>query len=224
MLASVESCRGRGGVNFLFDRYGPRSVLRLIHDWVKRIWREPTGSKPAAEPAVRILLMAPVPTAAMDAYIILGISRADAADEAVVREAWRRRALEAHPDKGGSEEAFLEVQTAYEMLRTSSQGMKAGTARNGRSSSGGDGSGSDPWQARPPQKEAQFAHSQTHSAGAAPTPTMYYSTRTRWHMQFHCDRSCHGLRNAVRIFEDRERPRDLEPCPTCVPKRWATKS
>jgi hypothetical protein len=37
-------------------------------------------------------------------------------DAAELRAAWRRRVLEAHPDKGGHEEDFLAVQGAYDYL------------------------------------------------------------------------------------------------------------
>jgi curved DNA-binding protein CbpA len=35
---------------------------------------------------------------------------------AELRAAWRRKVLEAHPDKGGHEEDFLAVQGAYDYL------------------------------------------------------------------------------------------------------------
>lgn len=50
-----------------------------------------------------------------DLYGILGVAR-DADDEAIKR-AYRRRAMELHPDAGGDEEAFKELTTAYEVLK-----------------------------------------------------------------------------------------------------------
>ena len=49
-----------------------------------------------------------------DAYAVLGIDRG-ASDDAV-RVAYRRMAKKHHPDKGGSEEEFLRVQEAYQVL------------------------------------------------------------------------------------------------------------
>jgi len=45
---------------------------------------------------------------------ILGLARG--ADAAAVRAAYRRKVKEAHPDRGGSEEAFKRVTEAYEAL------------------------------------------------------------------------------------------------------------
>jgi len=50
-----------------------------------------------------------------DYYQVLGVA-ADATDEEV-KAAYRKAALEHHPDKGGDAERFREVQEAYEALR-----------------------------------------------------------------------------------------------------------
>lgn len=46
---------------------------------------------------------------------LLGVARDASPDE--LRRAFRARALATHPDQGGSTLAFLEVQTAYDVLR-----------------------------------------------------------------------------------------------------------
>jgi len=51
---------------------------------------------------------------AQDHYAVLGIART--ADEAQIRVAYKRTALAAHPDKGGSNEAFWAVSAAFETL------------------------------------------------------------------------------------------------------------
>jgi DnaJ-domain-containing protein 1 len=45
---------------------------------------------------------------------LLGVS--EDADQAAIKQAYRRKALVAHPDKGGSVTAFLELQRAYRQL------------------------------------------------------------------------------------------------------------
>ena len=47
-------------------------------------------------------------------YEILGVSKTATHDE--IRKAYRKKAVKLHPDKGGSEEAFQELQQAYEVL------------------------------------------------------------------------------------------------------------
>ena len=56
----------------------------------------------------------PKPIRRSSSYDILGID--EDADEAEIKQAFRRRALETHPDKGGDEEEFKRVREAYECL------------------------------------------------------------------------------------------------------------
>ena len=52
----------------------------------------------------------------MDAYAILNIGRNSTQRE--IKEAYRRKVLEHHPDQGGSQEAFITITTAYGMLKS----------------------------------------------------------------------------------------------------------
>jgi hypothetical protein len=51
----------------------------------------------------------------VDYYEILGLSRTASIDE--IKRAYRQRALASHPDRGGSHEAMLKVNEAFEILR-----------------------------------------------------------------------------------------------------------
>ncbi|CAE7752371.1 dnaJ [Symbiodinium sp. CCMP2592] len=51
------------------------------------------------------------------AYEVLGITRGAAPD--VVRQAYLTKAKETHPDKGGNEQLFIELNSSYELIRAS---------------------------------------------------------------------------------------------------------
>lgn len=54
-----------------------------------------------------------------DYYEVLGVSKSASADE--IKKAFRRAAVEHHPDKGGDEAKFKEINEAYEVLKDSSK-------------------------------------------------------------------------------------------------------
>lgn len=70
-----------------------------------------------------------------DYYEILGVSKTASADE--IKKAFRRAAVEHHPDKGGDEAKFKEINEAYEVLKDSSKRQRydqfghAGVGSNG---------------------------------------------------------------------------------------------
>ena len=78
------------------------------HSWNRILRGESPPPPPSARPKP-----APKP-APRSAWEVLGL--AQGADLAALKRAYRKRALETHPDQGGDEARFLEVQRAYERL------------------------------------------------------------------------------------------------------------
>src|SRR3954469_21154341 len=73
-----------------------------------------------------------------DYYEVLGVGKSASADE--IKKAFRRKAVELHPDKQGGDEAkFKEVNEAYEVLKDPSK--KQGYDQFGHAGVGGDGGG-----------------------------------------------------------------------------------
>nr|MCW1908361.1 DnaJ domain-containing protein [Candidatus Saccharibacteria bacterium] len=54
-----------------------------------------------------------------DYYEVLGVGKEASADE--IKKAFRRAAIEHHPDKGGDESKFKEINEAYEVLKDESK-------------------------------------------------------------------------------------------------------
>ncbi|HSW37752.1 MAG TPA: molecular chaperone DnaJ [Candidatus Saccharimonadales bacterium] len=74
-----------------------------------------------------------------DYYEVLGVGKAASADE--IKKAFRRLAVEHHPDRGGSEEKFKEINEAYEVLKD--EGKRKRYDQFGHAGVGG--SGGDPF-------------------------------------------------------------------------------
>lgn len=80
-----------------------------------------------------------------DYYEILGLSKGASDDE--IKKAFRKAAVQHHPDKGGSEEKFKEINEAYEVLKDPSKRQRYdqfGHAGVG-SSAASDGMGGNPF-------------------------------------------------------------------------------
>ena len=76
-----------------------------------------------------------------DYYDVLGVGKGASADE--IKKAFRRQAVEHHPDRGGDEAKFKELNEAYEVLKDADKRKRydqfghAGIGGNGGSPFGG---------------------------------------------------------------------------------------
>ena len=61
---------------------------------------------------------------AVNWFSVLGLTPGTFTEQALA-EAWRRFLLVAHPDKGGSQEAFVRVQEAHSILLSGSSTSKS---------------------------------------------------------------------------------------------------
>src|ERR1700742_2831220 len=74
-----------------------------------------------------------------DYYEVLGVKKEASADE--IKKAFRRQAVEHHPDRGGDEAKFKEINEAYEVLKDTDKRKRYdqfGHAGVGGASSGGN--------------------------------------------------------------------------------------
>lgn len=56
----------------------------------------------------------------MDPYKILGVKPGASQDE--IKQAYRKQAIKLHPDKGGTAEAFVQLNSSYEYLKKANEG------------------------------------------------------------------------------------------------------
>lgn len=103
-VAAAERATGRAVT--LVDAKWARAVNRMLRGQAPFLPHELDGARPRASKP-----RAPEDTSA---WQVLGVAR-DARPEEV-RAAYKRRALETHPDTGGESHAFIRVQRAYERL------------------------------------------------------------------------------------------------------------
>src|SRR5438270_1251588 len=84
-------------------------------------------------------------TTKRDYYEVLGVGKDASADE--IKKAFRRAAIEHHPDRGGDEAKFKEINEAYEVLKDADKRKRYDQfGHAGVGGNGGFGDGSNPFE------------------------------------------------------------------------------
>jgi len=68
-------------------------------------------------------------------YQVLGVSESASQDE--IKKAYRKKAIESHPDKGGNEEEFKKITGAYDVLGDENKRRQYDSQRNNPFGQGG---------------------------------------------------------------------------------------
>ncbi|MFZ5896172.1 MAG: J domain-containing protein [Myxococcota bacterium] len=95
-------------------------LTQIDGSWARAWARVLVGEAPFAEPSARTERPKRLPGSREErrptsAYQVLGIDSRASLEE--IKRAYRKRALETHPDRGGSNEAFRAVQSAFERIQ-----------------------------------------------------------------------------------------------------------
>lgn len=96
------------------ERTAGRPLANIDSRWARAWLRALRGEAPTVDPPTERARPTGAPTSASRASVwaILNVSADATVDE--IKRAYRRRALETHPDRGGDPEVFRVVQSAYE--------------------------------------------------------------------------------------------------------------
>lgn len=105
--ALAEASRVAGRHLLVIDPYWARAFTRVLRG-------EAPPSRPEPNARASTAPRSESPTGAPSAWALLGV--ASGASLVEVRRAFRKRALESHPDRGGNADDFRAAQRAYERL------------------------------------------------------------------------------------------------------------
>jgi len=96
------------------EKIAGRHLTVVEPHWARAWNRVLRGDVPEPPPAREAPPTSRARPETLSAWEVLGL--APDSDAAEIKRAYRRRALETHPDRGGSEAAFVRVQRAYDKL------------------------------------------------------------------------------------------------------------
>lgn len=101
------------------ERTAGRTLSPIDSRWARAWMRALRGETPVVDPPAAPRKTEPAQAGRASVWAILDLEPGASTDD--IKRAYRRRALETHPDRGGDAEVFRAVQSAYERAMTKRQ-------------------------------------------------------------------------------------------------------
>ncbi len=128
--AADGGARTRAEAHAAAERAAGRPLVELESGWARAWSNVLSGKDPwPSERTTEEVAIRPKPSVVNNPSIWQTLGLASSAGEPEIKAAYRKRALELHPDRGGTHEGFLALQRAYESALKRSTRPRKRTSR-----------------------------------------------------------------------------------------------